>query len=276
VKPAAFDLALPDTVDEALEVLSEHRGDARILAGGQSLGAMLNMRLAKPKVLIEIAGLEDLSVIIDRDGVIEIGAAVTQEQLLRWPGLVAQPLLTRMLPWVGHYQTRQRGTVCGSLAHGDPSSELPLALALLAGEVVLASKRGRRIVPAGAFQTGMMQTALGDDEMIIAARFPTAPDNTACAFKEVGPRRGDFAIVSVAAVADPAGVSIGIGGVADTPAIRRLPWLEEGELGEALNAIAWDLRGGGDVHATAEYRRALVRNLGAQVIGETHDALSFS
>ena len=275
MKPAAFDLALPDTVDEALEVLSEHRGDARILAGGQSLGAMLNMRLARPKVLIEIRGLEDLSGIVERDGVVEIGAAVTQDQLLRWPGLAVQPLLARMLPWVGHYQTRQRGTVCGSLAHGDPSSELPLALALLAGEVVLASQRGRRIVPATAFQTGMMRTALGDDEMIIAARFPAASDNTVCAFKEVGPRLGDFAIVSVAVVADTQGLSLGIGGVEDTPAVRHLPWLDGAELEEALNAIAWDLRGGRDVHATARYRRALIRNLGAQVIEEARDALSF-
>jgi 2-furoyl-CoA dehydrogenase FAD binding subunit len=274
VKPASFDLAQPDTVEEALGVLAEHGGDARILAGGQSLGAMLNMRLATPKVLIDIASLDDLADIAERDGVIEIGAAVTQDQLLRWPGLAAQPLLARMLPWIGHYQTRQRGTVCGSLAHADPSSELPLALALLGGAVVLASKRGRRVIAAADFQTGMMQTALGPDEMIVAARFPIAKTGTARAFKEVGPRHGDFAIVAAAAVGDKDGVKLGIGGVADTPVVRHLPWLEGPALNDALNAIAWELRGGKDVHATAQYRRTLVRNLGADVIGEARDALS--
>ena len=274
MKPAAFDLARPDTLDEALEVLAEHGADARVLAGGQSLGAMLNMRLATPRVLVDIAGLDALSGIREANGVIEVGASVTQDQFLSWPGLAAQPLLAKMLPWVGHYQTRQRGTVCGSLAHGDPSSELPLALALLGGEVVLASSRGRRTLAAGDFQTGMMQTALAGDEMIVAARFPSAPAGSTYAFMEVGPRHGDFAIVAVAAVADQDGVGLGIGGVADTPAIRRLPRLEPADLPEALNAIAWELRGGSDVHATARYRRALVRNLGAKVIGEARDALS--
>ena len=275
MKPAAFDLAQPDTVDEALEVLAEHGGDARILAGGQSLGAMLNIRLATPKVLVDISGLADLAGISAVGGMIEVGAAVTQDQFLRWPGLAAQPLLARVLPWVGHYQTRQRGTVCGSIAHGDPSSELPLALALLGGEVVLASKRGRRTLSAADFQIGMMQTALGEDEMIVAARFPAASADSSCAFKEVGPRHGDFAIAALAAVADRDGASLGIAGVADTPAVRRLPWLEGAALAEALNEIAWELRGGSDVHATARYRRTLVRNLGVRVMEEARDALSF-
>ncbi len=274
MKPASFDLARPDTLAEALGVLAEHGGDARVLAGGQSLGAMLNMRLAAPAVLVDISGLEELSTISEVRGMIEVGAAVTQDRLLRWSGLAAQPLLAGMLPCVGHYQTRQRGTVCGSLAHGDPSSELPLALALLGGEVVLASRRGRRTVTAAAFQTGPMQTALAEDEMIVAARFPVAAGGTACAFAEVGPRRGDFAIVAVAALADAGGVALGIGGVADTPAVRRLPWLDDAGLADALNAIAWELRAGSDVHADARYRRSLVRNLGAKVIREARDALS--
>jgi 2-furoyl-CoA dehydrogenase FAD binding subunit len=279
VKPAPFDLACPDTVDEALEVLAEHGADARILAGGQSLGAMLNMRLATPGVLIDISRLDELTTITETDRLIEVGAAVTQDQLLRWPGLAAQPLLRQMLPWVGHHQTRQRGTVCGSLAHGDPSSELPLALATLGGEVVLASRRSRRVVSARDFQIGLMQTALEDDEMIVAARFPKAPKGARFAFHEVGPRQGDFAIVAVAVMAEPdgsgaEGMTIGIGGVADTPAVRRVVDLEGAALADALNGIAWELQAGSDVHATASYRRTLVRNLGAKVIGEAGDALS--
>ena len=132
MKPAPFDLACPDNLEEALAVLAEHGADARVLAGGQSLGAMLNMRLATPKVLVDISRLEELSAIREARGMIEVGAAVSQDRLLRWPGLSAQPLLEKMLPWVGHHQTRQRGTVCGSIAHADPSSEIPVALAILA------------------------------------------------------------------------------------------------------------------------------------------------
>ncbi len=274
MKPAPFDLACPDNVEEVLAVLAEHGADARVLAGGQSLGAMLNMRLATPTVLVDISRLEELSAIKEVGGMIEVGASVTQDGLLRWSGLSTQPLLEKMLPWVGHHQTRQRGTVCGSLAHADPSSEIPLALAVLGGEVVLASRRGRRVMAARDFQTGMMQTALEDDEMIVAARFPKASSSTGFAFREVGPRQGDFAIVSLAAIADAEGITIGIGGVADTPAVRRLPRLDGGALAEALNEIAWELRAGSDVHATAQYRRTLVRNLGAKVIGEAVDALS--
>ena len=144
MKPAAFDYACPDNLDEALALLAEKGEAARICAGGQSLGAMLNMRLASPAVLIDIAGLRELKSISIVDGAIEVGATVTQAELLAWPDLTAsQPLLASLLPWIGHYQTRQRGTVCGSLAHSDPSSELPLAMALLRGEVVLRSRRGR-------------------------------------------------------------------------------------------------------------------------------------
>ncbi len=274
MKPAPFDLARPDSVDEAVVVLAEYGADARVLAGGQSLGAMLNMRLAMPKVLVDISGLQKLSAIGDVDGMIEVGASVTQDQLLRWPGLGAQPLLCGILPWVGHHQTRQRGTVCGSIAHADPSSEIPLALAILDGQVVLASHRGQRVMAARDFQTGMMQTALEDDEMIVAARFPKALAGMGFAFHEVGPRRGDFAIVSIAAVADADGVTIGFGGVSDAPAVKRLPRLEGSDMADALNVIAWELKAGSDVHATAQYRRTLVRNLGAKVIGEAVDALS--
>jgi len=273
MKPAGFDYARPDRLDEALAVLAEHTHTARVLAGGQSLGAMLNMRLVTPKVLIDISALAELGHIQADDGMIEVGAAVTQDQLLRWPGLKEQPLLAQTLPWVGHYQTRQRGTVCGSLAHGDPSSELPLVLAMLKGAVVLASQRGSRTLTAADFQTGTMQTAMRDDEMIVAARFPLAAPGCSSAFREIGPRRGDFAIVAAAAVGDQDGVFLGIGGVADTPAIRRLPWLDGAGLDDALNTIAWELRGSSDGHASAAYRRTQVRNLGRQVIGETQHAL---
>jgi 2-furoyl-CoA dehydrogenase FAD binding subunit len=272
VKPAAFDYARPDNLDEALALLADRGEGARICAGGQSLGAMLNMRLATPEVLIDIAGLRELQTIAVVDGAIEVGAAVTQDELLRWPELAGrQPLLAQVLPWIGHYQTRQRGTVCGSLAHADPSSELPLALALLRGEVVLRSRRGRRVVGAADFQTGMMATAAAGDEMIIAARFPLAQAGAASAFHEVAQRHGDFAIVAVAALGDKNGVRLGVGGVADVPGVIDLIW----PVGDAaLNDFAWSLGGADDQHATARYRRELVRRVGKRVIGEVGDALS--
>ena len=149
MKPRPFDYVRPDTVDEAVALLAEHGDDARVLAGGQSLMAMLNLRLADPAVLIDIARIAELDAIRDLGDRIEVGAAVTQNKLLAWPELADKlPLLAAALPFVGHFQTRNKGTVCGSIAHADPSSELPLSLAALDGEVVLRSQRGTRMLAA--------------------------------------------------------------------------------------------------------------------------------
>ena len=132
MKPRPFGYVRPDTVDEAVALLAEHGDEARILAGGQSLMAMMNLRLADPAMLIDIARIAELGHIRDLGATIEVGAAVTQNKLLAWPDLAKKlPLLAAALPHVGHFQTRNKGTVCGSIAHADPSSELPLSLALL-------------------------------------------------------------------------------------------------------------------------------------------------
>src|SRR5437879_927224 len=173
MKPRRFDYVRPDSADEAVAVLAEYGEAASVLAGGQSLMAMLNLRLAEPAVLIDIASLKELDYIRAAGNVIEVGAAVTQSRLKDWPELAGRlPLLAAALPFVGHFQTRNKGTVCGSIAHADPSSELPLALALLDGEVVLRSRKGTRIVRAGEFQLGMLMTAREPDETITAVRFP--------------------------------------------------------------------------------------------------------
>lgn len=275
MKPAAFSYAGAEETAEALDLLAQYGERARICAGGQSLGAMLNMRLAAPELLIDITGIAALKTIAVRDGAIEVGAAVTQDALLRWPDLATtQPLLAQILPWVGHYQTRQRGTVCGSLAHADPSSELPLALRHLDGEVVLQSKRRRRTVSAADFQVGMMATAVEPDEMIVACRFPVAAADTAAAFREVAQRHGDFAMVAVSANGDASGVRVGVGGVAPVPQVLDLPWLPDGDLDAALNDFAWRLGGVDDQHASARYRRELVRRIGRRVVSEVKDAVS--
>ena len=269
MKPMAFDYLRAESLAEALDALHQDGEDARLLAGGQSLIAMLNLRLAEPAILIDISRLASLAYVREDGAMIEVGAATTQAELQRWPELSEKvPLLAMVLPHVGHYQTRNKGTVCGSIAHADPSSELPLALALLGGEVVLRSARDRRILPAAEFQTGMLSTARRADEIVVAVRFPRGRAGEGFAFTEMTRRHGDLAIVAVAAKATGASVHVAIGGVADRPTVRELPAVADGGWDDALNALAWELDAVDDIHATARYRRELVRRLGRRMIDE--------
>lgn len=267
MKPRPFDYARPETVDEAIALLAECGDEARVLAGGQSLMAMLNLRLADPAVLIDIARIAELDGIRDLGDKIEVGATVTQNKLLAWPGLAKKlPLLAAALPYVGHFQTRNKGTVCGSIAHADPSSELPLSLALLEGEVVLRSKRGTRTLAAKDFQRDMLTTAREPDELIVAVRFP-AHAGKGVAFREVARRHGDFAIVAIAAMIEGKDQArLGIGGMAGTPVVRRVP--VGGGAKAAVEELAAGLEGYEDLHASAELRRDLLRNLAPVVIAE--------
>jgi 2-furoyl-CoA dehydrogenase FAD binding subunit len=269
VKPAAFDYVRADSLEETLATLAEAGDEARVLAGGQSLLPMLNMRLAQPAVLVDVMRLSELQTLEAHDGWVTIGAAVRQAALQRWPDLARHlPLLAAVLPWVGHAQTRSRGTVCGSIAHADPSAELPLALVALGGEVALRSRDGERSVAAEDFLTGIMTTTMADDEMVTAVRLPAAKPGTGYAFREVARRHGDFAIVACATVVDEGGARLAVGGVADRPTARDLPPADDPALDDALNDFAWDLEARDDLHATARYRRELVRQLGRQVIEE--------
>ena len=269
MKPPPFDYLRPDDEEEVLAALADAGDDARLLAGGQTLMPMLNMRLAEPALLIDIARLPNRAAIREDGGVIEVGAAVTQAALEAWPPLAARaPLLARALPFMGHAQTRSRGTVCGSLAFADPSAELPLCLAVLGGEVVLRSRRGSRTLSATAFQTGLLSTACLPDEMVVAARFPAAEAGTGYAFTEFARRHGDFATVAIAAAAGASGLRVGVGGAADRPVVRDWPALSGAALDDALNALAWSLDAVDDVHASARYRRELVRRLGRETVLE--------
>ena len=270
MKPRVFDYIRPDNVAEAVEVLAEYGEDARILAGGQSLMAIMNLRMSEPKVLIDIGGHSDFKGIKVAGTMLEVGASVTQNELMNWPDLAkTSPLLALALPWVGHFQTRNRGTVCGSLSHADPSSEIPLSLATLGGEVVLRSKRGGRVLAAEDFQTGMLSTAREADEMMVAARFPVGPQWKRAAFREVARRHGDFAILALAAVAESnTSVRLGIGGLADRPVATRIDTSSKSAIADALGTLAWELEGSDDIHATARYRRDLLRRLGPIVIEE--------
>lgn len=269
MKPKAFDYLKVSSAEEAVAALAQGGEDARIIAGGLSLMPMLNFRLAEPSVLIDISKVDSLNYIREANGSIEIGAATRQADLMRWDGLESKlPLLNAAFPFIGHYQTRAKGTVCGSLSHADPSSELPLCLAVLGGEVDLQSATGKRTLSAAEFQTGMLSTAKQTGEMVVAARYPTAKAGDGHAFTEMAQRRGDFAIVALAAVASTNKIKLGIGGVADKPTVREWNILEGEALDDALNEFAWDLGGYDDIHATARYRRELVRRLGRRVIEE--------
>lgn len=269
MKPAPLIYRRAGTPDEVLDVLGQYGPEARILAGGQSLVAMLNMRLAKPAVLVDIMRLDGLNEIRTEGDALRIGAGVRQARLMSKADLSARvPLLAAALPWVGHYQTRARGTICGSVAHADPSAEIPLCLLALGGSVHLRSARGRRIVEAADFFLGTMLTSRRDDEMIEAVTFPVARSDTRYGFAEVGRRHGDFAITACAAAIDANGIRLAVGGVADRPAVHTMPRLDGAALDDALNRIAWSLDARSDLHATARYRRDLVRYLGRKVITE--------
>ncbi len=265
MKPRPFDYVQPDTTAEAIALLAEYGEDARVLAGGQSLLPMLNLRLIDVAVLIDISRIKELDVISDLGDKIEIGAAITQNKLMAWPQLKQKlPLVAAALPWVGHFQTRNRGTVCGSIAHADPSSELPLALAVCDGDVVLRSARGERVLPAGEFQQDMLTTAREADELVAAVRFPVMAGHGA-GFHEVARRHGDFAIIAVAAMVEKDNsIRVGVGGMAGRPMVRRI----EGDAAAAVGEWAEELEGFDDLHASAALRRDLFRKLGPHVIEE--------
>jgi 2-furoyl-CoA dehydrogenase FAD binding subunit len=267
MKPRPFDYAQPDTAAEAIALLAEYGDEARVLAGGQSLLPMLNLRLIDPQMLIDISRIRELDVIRDLGDKIEIGAAVTQNKLLAWPALKQKlPLVAAALPYVGHFQTRNRGTVCGSIAHADPSSELPLALAVSGGEVVLRSARGTRILPASEFQEDMLTTAREADELVAAVRFPVAAGQ-GVGFHEVARRHGDFAIIAVAAAVESnKAIRVGVGGMAGRPMVRSINGDADEAIGAFVGEWAEELEGYEDLHASAALRRDLFRNLGPHVI----------
>jgi 2-furoyl-CoA dehydrogenase FAD binding subunit len=265
MKPAPFSYIRPDRLAAVVDALVPGETLTKIIAGGQSLVPMLNLRLIEADVLIDITQIAGLDAIHDRGDFIEIGAAVTQNRLMAWPQLRQKlPLVAAALPFVGHFQTRNKGTVCGSIAHADPSSELPLALAVLGGAVVLRSKRSERVVAAEQFQKDMLTTARAADELITAVRFP-AIEGKGAAFNEIARRHGDFAIIAVAAVADARGsAQVGVGGMAGRPMVRSI----DGNANGAVAAWADELEGYEDLHASAALRRDLFKNVAPLVIAE--------
>jgi 2-furoyl-CoA dehydrogenase FAD binding subunit len=270
MKPARFDYVRAETLDEAHAVLAAEGADASVIAGGQTLVPLMSMRMARPRVLVDIMRLSELAGISVESGThIRVGASVRQAQLLAWRELSErQSLLAQALPWIGHAQTRARGTVCGSAALADPSAEIPLVLVALGGEIELSACAGRRRITAEQFFQGLMSTTRANEELVEAVLFPCRRPGDGCAFHEFARRHGDFAIVACAAVANGQGTRLAIGGVADRPTARDFGALAGDALDDALDAFAFDLDARDDLHATARYRRELVRQLGRRTIEE--------
>jgi carbon-monoxide dehydrogenase medium subunit len=262
VKPAPFAYRRARTLDEAVALLGAHE-DARLLAGGQSLIAGLNMRLSQPSLLIDINGIGGLDGITLKNGVVEIGALTRYVQAER-NEVVARhaPLIARALPHIGHVAIRNRGTVGGSIAYADPAAELPACLLALGGEVVAQGPKGTRRIAAGDFFKGLFETALSAQEIVTAIRVPALRSTSRFAFAELARRHGDYALVGLAASARTAGrgladLRLGFFGVGATPLRPKKAEaaLERGDVDAAVAAL--DLDPLDDVQATAEVKRHL-------------------
>jgi carbon-monoxide dehydrogenase medium subunit len=269
MKPAPFDYHCPETLPEALKLLATLE-NARPLAGGQSLMPMLNLRLATPDHLVDLGRIAEISQIEERGDVLRIGAMTTQRTLEK-SGLIQRkcPLLCQALERVGHQQTRNRGTIGGSICHLDPSAELPIVAMALDARLEIQSQSGRRELPFKAFPDGYLTSVLTAGEMLTHIEFPILPDRTGTCFEEFSRRPADFAIVAVAVVLSLGpdemivGARIAIGGLGPAPV--RLESAEEMLAGkiwapervDAAGQLARGLSAEGDDDNTAEYRRHL-------------------
>lgn len=263
MKPAPFLYARARTVDEALSLLAEHGEDAKPLAGGQSLVPLLNMRLARPSALVDLNRVEGLDRIAVESGAVRVGAIVRQSALEASVEARARlPLVAQALPFLGHFATRNRGTVGGSIAHADAAAELPVCLACLAGSVVAAGPAGRRELAADDFFLTHFTTALEPAELLVETVWPAARPGEGFAFEELALRHGDYALAMVACVVRGGRARVTLGSVCDRPTSLDLP-LEPREAGETAAAA---VDPSGSIHATPEYRRRLVATLVARAV----------
>jgi carbon-monoxide dehydrogenase medium subunit len=263
VKPAPFAYSKARTIKEAVALLAKHKDDARLLAGGQSLIATLNMRLSQPSLLIDINGIKGLDGIAKKGKFVEIGALARHAQVERSPVIAAHaPLIARAMPHIGHPAIRNRGTFGGSIAFADPAAELPACVVALDGEVEIAGPRGKRKVKADAFFKGLFETALRPQEMVAAVRVPAADKTTRVGFAELARRHGDYAIVGLAATAKADGkglkdVRLAFFGVGATPvrAPKSEAALAKGDIDGAVAML--DLEPHDDLQATAKVKKHL-------------------
>lgn len=271
MKSAPFTYFAPSSLDEALSLLEKYNGEAKVLAGGQSLVPLMNFRLIRPSSLLDINGLKDLSEIEVADGRLLLGAMARQTEIEHSPEVERQlPILTEAIRYVAHPAIRNRGTIGGSIVHADPAAELPVVALALDAEVHLKSKTGNRSLKMDEFYLGYLTTSISPDELLIKVSFAIPPAGTGWSFIEYARRHGDFAIVAVAILLtlDGAGktsfVRIALGGVGPAPTrsqageqllMGKIP--SEALFREVAAAAAAEIDPENDIHASASYRRQL-------------------
>ena len=276
MKPAKFDYYDPTSLEEALALLDTHQGDGKVLAGGQSLMPLLNMRLARPNIVVDINRIKELNYVRASDGGVAVGA-LARQRALQTEKLIAErvPILQEAAYYIAHPQIRSRGTICGSIAHADPAAELPALALALDAEMTLTSAKAARTVGAETFFQSFFTTALEANEILTEVRFPAPPKNSAWSVLEISRRHGDFAIVGIVAglALDPdrqviAQARLVYFGVGPTPI--RVKAAEEALIGQhaeeaAFEAAAQSAKQGidpsNDIHASEEYRRAVAASL---------------
>jgi CO/xanthine dehydrogenase FAD-binding subunit len=283
MKPAPFEYVRPGSLAEACELLAGDE-DARLIAGGQTLVPMLAMRLARPARLIDILRLPELAGIREEKGAVVVGATTRQAHAERDPVVrTSVPMLARVLPWVGHPPTRNRGTVGGSIANADPSAEIPLVAVTLGADIMLATTGGPTSMPAADFFIGAMVTSIGQGQCVSAIRFPVWPhQRIGVGFFEISARRSDFAFVAASAqvALDEEGncldITLGVGGVADRPLRLDVASLigtnlNAASVSDAIKAASADVDAMSDLHASAAYRRRVAVTLGIRALEQARD-----
>jgi carbon-monoxide dehydrogenase medium subunit len=265
VKPAPFAYAKAKSVDHAIELLGRPDGEARLLAGGQSLIATLNMRLSAPRLLIDLNGIGALAGIAIKDGMVEVGALTRHVNAERSDVIATHaPLIALAMPYIGHAAIRNRGTLGGSVAFADPAAELPACLLALHGEIDISGPNGPRTAGADGFFKGLFDTALGPQDVLTAIRFPAGGKDTRVGFAEFARRHGDYARVGLAACARAEDASLkdlrlAYFGVGATPVRAKgaETALAAGNIDAAVSALSNDLNPSDDVQATAATKRHL-------------------
>jgi CO/xanthine dehydrogenase FAD-binding subunit len=274
MKPAIFEYHAPTTIDAAIGLLARYQGEARLLAGGQSLLPMMNFRLVSPAAIIDLNRIPDLAYIRNENGTVRLGA-MTRQRTVEFSPIVAKhlPLLVEAIKLVAHLPIRSRGTIGGSIAHADPAAELPMVLQALEGEVVVRGPAGERLIKATNLFQGLLTTSLAPDEMIVEVRLAAMPPHAGCAVEEFARRRGDFAIAAIAAIVERAGercikarlATAGIGSTSvrltAAEAILERDGLGDTVIEEAAAKAAEMVSPLSDQQASIEYRRHLTRVL---------------
>jgi len=270
MKPPKFDYHAPTTVEQALELLGRYGGDAKVLAGGQSLMPLLNFRLSRPAALVDLNRIPSLAYVREQDGQVRLGA-MTRQRTIEFSPLVRErvPLLGEATRWVGHLPIRTRGTIGGSIAHADPAAEYPAVLTALEGEVVARGPKGERVVKAKDLFRTYLTTSLTPDEILVEVRMPAMPAGAGYALEEFARRHGDFAIVGIAAVVVKDGARCALARLATAGAgpvpvrlraaeeILERDGLTDAAIEAASRRVSELVSPDSDIHASADYRRHL-------------------